>query len=463
MNKRDARTWHAGLILTFLLGAVPAAANTLPNGLELTKFEISTANPAIVGSTLTVEMVLTNRSNQPLQFDGEPGIFVAARVNSTSNANNRDFGHTKKPLVLKPGASVTVRASTKLEAAGTWRFWPGFRLNGQWGPFRWMEKTVDVLGSPAEARSAGEPITVATLLKNPGAYDQKRVTVLGLALIVRKNRDAQGQPWTLMSLSDIEQNKLVMNVFGPGHPSASNGDRVRVSGIFRVKSPRGRYTYDNEIQVADGGIVVARTGEALSKADTSSRTIIDLRKVIGTPFNLGRVSGNLKSLGAAIPLHFQSRAYTNTPNPNTIVRTGMVSVQIKVVRAERKQQPGGHGSTLAGPGKTWLIIHLALSGNPANFGMPESFYQLPFGYDPGPTFFLTDATGAVYWPDGPMENPINYYYQGYKTMGDISTRNAGWTNTATIFRVPSGIRQPTLVTITWQGGDRYEYAGVRLD
>jgi len=95
--------------------------------------------------------------------------------------------------------------------------------------------------------------------------------------------------------------------------------------------------------------------------------------------------------------------------------------------------------------------------------MPESFYQLPFGYDPGPMFFLTDATGAVYWPDGPMENPINYYYQGYKTMGDISTRNAGWTNTATIFRVPSGIRQPTLVAITWQGGDRYEYAGVRLD
>ena len=62
-----------------------------------------------------------------------------------------------------------------------------------------------------------------------------------------------------------------------------------------------------------------------------------------------------------------------------------------------------------------------------------------------------------------MENPINYYYKGYKTMGDISTRDAGWTNTATIFRVPSGIRQPTLVTITWQGGDRYEYAGVRLD
>ena len=95
MNKRGARTSHLGLILALLLGVFPAAANTLPNGLELTKFEISTANPAIVGSTLTVEMVFTNRSNQPLQFDGEPGIFVAARVNSTSNANNRDFGHTK--------------------------------------------------------------------------------------------------------------------------------------------------------------------------------------------------------------------------------------------------------------------------------------------------------------------------------------------------------------------------------
>jgi hypothetical protein len=129
MNERNTRCLYMGLILIFLLGAVPAAANTLPNGLELTRFEISTANPAIVGSTLTVEMVFTNRSDQPLQFEGEPGIFVAARVNSTSNANNRDFGHTKKPLVLKPDASFTVRVSTKLETAGTWRFWPGFRLD----------------------------------------------------------------------------------------------------------------------------------------------------------------------------------------------------------------------------------------------------------------------------------------------------------------------------------------------
>jgi hypothetical protein len=463
MNRRGASALHASVILAFLLSAFPAAANTLPNGLELTRFEISAANPPLVGSTVTVLMVLTNRGDRLLSFDGNPGIFVAARWNSTGDENNRDFGHTKRPLLLRPGASTTVRATAKLDAAGTWRFWPGFRLNGHWGPFRWMEKTLEVYANPVEARSASEPITVARLLKNPRAYDQKRVTVIGLALVVRKNRDTHGQPWTLMSLSDIEENNRVMNVFGPGHPAASNGDRVRVSGIFRVKSPRGRYTFDNEIQVEEGGIVVMRTEEALRKADTSHRQVIDLRQVIGKPFDLGRVRGNLRPLGAEIPLRFQARAYTNLPNPNTIVRTGMGSAKMKVLRTERPERPGGMGSDLAEPGMTWLVVHLALSGNPANFGMPETFYQLRFGYDPAPTFFLTDAAGEVYWPYGPWENPINYHYKGNKTMGAIRMRDPGWASTATIFKVPRGIRQLTLVTITWQGGDRFEYAGVRLD
>jgi hypothetical protein len=110
MSKPGARTLPAGLILALLLGAVPAGANTLPNGLQLAKFEISTANPAAVGSTVTVEMVFKNLSNESLKFDGEPGIFVAARWNSAGNENNRDFGHTKRPLVLKPNASTTPQA-----------------------------------------------------------------------------------------------------------------------------------------------------------------------------------------------------------------------------------------------------------------------------------------------------------------------------------------------------------------
>jgi len=463
MKRRAARALRAAFLLAFLCGAVRAAAQTLPNGLDLAKFEIDAKSPALVDSTVTVELVFKNLSNQPLQFDGEPGIFVAARANSTSDANPRDFGHTHRPLLLKPGASATVRASTKLDVAGTWRFWPGFRLNGHWGPFRWMEKTLDVYSSPAEARSAGEPMTVSALLQNAARYDQKRVTVDGLALIVRKNIDARGQPWTLMSLSDIEENKRVMNVFGPGHPAASNGDRVRVSGIFRVKSLRGRYTFDNEIQVEEGGIVVTRAEAELRKADTSNRPVIDLRQVIGKPFDLARVRSNLWPLGATISLRFQSRAYTNLPNPNTIVRTGMGSAQMKVLRTERPERPGGLGTDLAGPGKAWLVVHLALCGNPSNFGMPATFYQLPFGYDPAPTFFLTDATGEVYWPDGVWQNPINYHYKGNKTMGDISRHEAGWANTATIFKIPQGIRQPTLVSITWQGGNSFAYAGVRLE
>jgi len=172
-----------------------------------------------------------------------------------------------------------------------------------------------------------------------------------------------------------------------------------------VKSPRGRLHYDNELQVGDGGIVVTRTEEGCGRL-TPATVPIDLRKVIGKPFNLGRVSGTLKPLGAAIPVRFQSRALYQYSESQHIGAHGMGSVQIKVVRAERKQKPGGGGSTPAGPGKTWLIVHLSPERPSANFVCRKSFYQLPFGYDPGPTFFLTDAAVAVYWPDGADGNPI---------------------------------------------------------
>ncbi len=153
MERPSVKASHAIFILALLMGAAQAADNPLPNGLELVKFEVRTATPARVGRTVVVEMVLKNVSNEPLRFDAEPGIFVAARWNSTSDANNRDFGHTKRALLLRPGASVPLRASTKLDAAGTWRFWPGFRLNGHWGPFRWMEKTLEVQAGPAAVQA----------------------------------------------------------------------------------------------------------------------------------------------------------------------------------------------------------------------------------------------------------------------------------------------------------------------
>lgn len=65
--------------ITALLFAVASClAQALPNGLELVRFEVRASDPAVAGGTASVE--------------------------------------------------ITLRASRPLDATGTWRFWPGFRL-----------------------------------------------------------------------------------------------------------------------------------------------------------------------------------------------------------------------------------------------------------------------------------------------------------------------------------------------
>ena len=206
-------------------------------------------------------MTLKNVSGAPMRFDANVGIFVGARWNSTSNATTATSATRTRDWCSLPGREVTLRATRPLDTAGVWRFWPAFRLNGQWGPFRWMEKTVQVYSSAAEARSqpgsgtVAGTLGVAQLLANPAKYDGKRVTVTGDALIVRKQTGSAARLWTLISLVDIANRRMVMNVVGTGHAPLGNGDVARATGVFRVKSPRGRYTYDNELICENGGIV----------------------------------------------------------------------------------------------------------------------------------------------------------------------------------------------------------------
>jgi hypothetical protein len=244
--------------LVFFVGgfSVPAVpASTLPNGLQLTYFEIRANNPVLVGSTVKVEITLKNVDPVPIRFSNEFGMFVGARWKELSNANNRDFGQTNKGYVLAPGKSVTYKSSRTLDEAGNWWFWPAFNINGQWGPFNWMGKTLYVHASKADAQVSGTTLTVGQILANPSLYDQKLVTVKGRALIVRKKSSGDGQPWMLISFFDMTNDTQVINVFGPGHPDADNGDIIKVTGIFKVKSLRGRYHFDNEIESGSDKIV----------------------------------------------------------------------------------------------------------------------------------------------------------------------------------------------------------------
>jgi hypothetical protein len=458
------------LFLFLAVGAI-LAQPTLPNGLQLMRFEVRAPEPAVAGGTVYVEMTLRNDSGQRMQFDRNIGIFVGARVNSTSDANSRDFGHAYKGLVLAPGAQVTLRASRPLDAAGEWRFWPAFRLNGQWGPFRWNERTVLVYATAAEARRQGGAgpgagtVTVAQLLANAARFDGKRVTVTGDALIVRRQTDSSGRPWTLMSMVDIADRKKVMNVIGTGgHAALGNGDVARATGVFKMKSPRGRYTYDNELICESSAIVrdQRRSEQKLADERNDNRQAIDLRAVLKRPFDTALLRGRIFGVGAEIPAQFRTRTYSQTPRRNTIVATGRGTAAIRVEKVERRQQVGGRGSTTAGPGNTFVILRLSVRGNAANAGEPENFHQSVFYFDVPPAFALTGRGGAVYWPDAVRSSTVTYSDRGSKPLGEMLTRDGRWTRSGLVFKVPETIQDPVLVIVTHQGGDRFEYAGVRV-
>lgn len=143
-----------------------AAQNTSPDGLKLISFSV-TPTQLHVGGTVNVAFKLKNETAQPITFSPEFGVFVGARWNSTSDANNRDFGHTYKGTVLQPGSEIGVKtAKKKLDAAGTWRFWPAYNVSGHWGPFRWNEIVVQVTATP----TGGPPTKPPTGSRNVGHF-----------------------------------------------------------------------------------------------------------------------------------------------------------------------------------------------------------------------------------------------------------------------------------------------------
>jgi hypothetical protein len=333
-----------------------------------------------------------------------------------------------------------------------------------------MEKTLQVYASAEAARSqSGEgtvagTLTVAQILANPALYDGKKITVVGDAIIVRAQTDSAGAPWTLVSMADIENSRKVMNVIGTGRAPLSNGDTARATGVFRVKSPRGRYTYENELICDSGGIVKDEklTAQKQADAQADSRSIIDLRKMLGKQLNLGLLARRVSAMGSEVQVQFQMRTYAQIPRRNTIVATGKGAATIRVEKAERREHVTGPGSDPPGTGNTWLVLHVWLRGNPSNVGMPDSFAQSFYYYDPAPVFFVVGRDGTIYWPDSGWSNAVCYQTKSDKTLGDIRMNNADWIRTGLAFKVPQTIQEPTLVVLTFSGGDRFEYSGVRL-
>lgn len=102
-----------------------AGPDTSPDGLQLRDFSVRGAqDPSRVGDNVKVSYKLKNVTQRTIVLDSRYGAFVGARWNSTTDANNRDFGYSHMGKILNPQQKVDIKVSRKLDAAGTWRFWP---------------------------------------------------------------------------------------------------------------------------------------------------------------------------------------------------------------------------------------------------------------------------------------------------------------------------------------------------
>ena len=95
--------------------------------------------------------------------------------------------------------------------------------------------------------------TVAEIAKNAAAFDQRAVTVEGVASEVVHRTSRRGNPYMTFRLSDQGE---AVKVFTFGTPAIREGQRVEVRGVFQRVKQVGQYTFHDEIDASS--VVPAR-------------------------------------------------------------------------------------------------------------------------------------------------------------------------------------------------------------
>jgi hypothetical protein len=91
--------------------------------------------------------------------------------------------------------------------------------------------TLALLGSGAIPMAA--EVGLCSLVAKPANFDRQAVTLQGTATAVKKTTSRQGNNYTLFKLEDPRGCGAIY-IFTRGHPKFSNGDHVRVEGVFET-------------------------------------------------------------------------------------------------------------------------------------------------------------------------------------------------------------------------------------
>jgi hypothetical protein len=96
------------------------------------------------------------------------------------------------------------------------------------------------------AANAAE-VNVCEIVAKPASFDHETVTLQGTATAIKETTSRRGNDYTTFKLQGPSGCGAV-DIFTWGHPTLTNGDHVRVDGVFETEHHQGHYTFYNEVQ-----------------------------------------------------------------------------------------------------------------------------------------------------------------------------------------------------------------------
>ena len=105
--------------------------------------------------------------------------------------------------------------------------------------------TLALLASGAGADAAD--VAICSLVAKPSNFDRQAITFQGTARDVKKKTSRRGNDYTLFKLQGPAGCGTV-DVFIWGHPKLSDGDHVRVEGVFQTVHHQDQLVFYNQVE-----------------------------------------------------------------------------------------------------------------------------------------------------------------------------------------------------------------------
>jgi hypothetical protein len=100
---------------------------------------------------------------------------------------------------------------------------------------------------PSLVSADAAEVTTCSLVGKPSSFDRQTITLQGIATAVKRTTSRRGNDYMLFKVQGPDGCGTV-DVFIWGHPKISDGDRVRVEGVFETVHHQDHLVFHNQIE-----------------------------------------------------------------------------------------------------------------------------------------------------------------------------------------------------------------------